>query len=300
MDKRTIARIEAHQNSLAYLQTNSAVYQGFVPLEDSIAAFAQGIQEVFNLSGIKSKNTTGATTGKTGARIQLSFVTVTLAKKAIVWARKTDRWAEMAILDIEETDIKYGELQLAIDTATNVLKVLTDYETDLGPYRIGKDQTTELAKAIANMGEVENVPRQNRDERHLAGKEINGLMQKLLKIEDDISSLVVGEFSLSHPSFVEGYVISKRIDDPAYRKTLIMLTVKTADTLPVANAWCDIIEMADEEQLTNQQGVAEITAIKTGTYSLHVSKEGFETYKTIFSIKRGERISFEIVLKPHM
>jgi len=297
MDKRTIARINAHENSLKYLQDNAAVYQGFVPLEESITSFRLVLLQVADLSNKQNKTITGSAAGKKETRLEMTSVAVSLAKKAIVWARKLDRWSEIAILDIEQSDLMNGELLNAVDSAKNVLKVLNDNKADLGPYRIGQDQLTELQNAITEMGVVETAPRQSRDQRQLAGKEISELMQVLDGLEGNIDDLVVGEFRRSNPSFVEGYLIAKRIDDPGYRRTLLLLSVKNQQGLPVAGAWCDILEMDDEEQLTNNLGVAEIGAIKTGTYQLEVSKDGYQTFKTVFSIKRGQRISLEVVLQ---
>lgn len=296
MSKRNIARVKAHNNSLKFLKDNASVYSGFTPLEEFIVAFTLALQSLDKHNEVKSKKTKGSTDKKTEVRITMAVVVSSLAKKAIVWARKNNKWTEVAILDVEESDLRYGDLQSAVNLAKNVYNVLQENKAELAAYRITDVHIEELKKVIEDMGEVETMPRQSRDQKTKAGKDITDGLKTLDTIDSNIEDLIVGEFRRSNPGFVDGYLIAKRIDDPAFRRTLLLVSVKNQEGLPVENALCDILEMDDEEQLTNNLGVAEIRT-KSGSYQLEVSKEGYQTVRQPFNITRSQRISLEIVLK---
>ena len=296
MNKRTKAQIESLQKAHSFLEENKNTFAGFVPLTDSITEFNQGLEELDKLNEERAIPKKGIKMEKVNAFNEMVFQALSLGKKGYVWAKKNNKTLFLSALDVERSDFTGSSVAEAIQVARNVEKVLRPNLASLAPYRITMHELEALRTAINIMSESRPRLEQKQTHSHPLDQKIITKVRMVGDQLNDVEDLIVGEYLKKDPTLVNNFLASRRVEDPGTRSTILKLAVSDQNGERLDGVFCDVLEMADEEQYTNPEGVAEIWGMKSGTLTLLFSKEGYSDQKVPFSIERGERREVKAVL----
>ena len=296
MNSRTASKLNMYQKVLSFIVSNTSFFTGFVPLEELIATFTTGVDDLEKLLQITKKDSSGLADEKQSLRVDMGELALVLGNKGYSWAKKLKKTEEQAILDVELSDFTKGNIQKSITDARNVYDTLNTNLAALTGYRIVADDLAELKKAIDDLALSNPKPQLKIGENKEKNKEVFGQLRKNDESLDDMERLIIGEFRRSTISLVNGFLASRRIDDPGSRKTALLLEIVNEKGEAISLAYCDVAEMENEEQYTDASGLAEIKGMKSGKLTLLVTKDEYLDSKLNFAIKRGERKRLKVVM----
>lgn len=219
---------------------------------------------------------------------------VRLARKALVWAKKSKKTDAILVYDVVASDFRSG--LNAISLASNVLDRLRIDLALLKDYMIVEADVDALENAIDAAQLYSSEPANKRKKGAEANRTIRDLIKKTDALLDNIEDLIVAGFEDTNVSFVRLFLSARRITDLGNRKTKVLVHVTDKDNKPVEDAVADIVEMQNEQQYSDEQGDLTITGIKSGSYTLVVTKGAFRV-STKFSIQIGEQLKLKVVLQ---
>ncbi len=219
---------------------------------------------------------------------------VRTARKALVWAKKNNKFDAIHVYDVVPSDFKTSGVN-ALSIASNVLDQLQVDLTQLKDYMIQEADVDALEAAINAAQIFSSEPATKRKKGAEANRTIRDLIKKTDDLLDNIEDLIVAGFEDTDLSFVRLFLSARHISDLGSRKTKVLVHVTDKDNNPVEDAYADIVEMEDEEQYSDEHGDLTILGIKRGTYTLVVTKGPFRV-STKFTIQIGEQLKLKVVL----
>ncbi len=296
MRKSDNAKLDALGRAIDTLRTNQELFKNFKPLKDRYTELVDRVQALQAARTQLTYSSTGITAEKTDQYNMLASQTVAVAKVGWVWAKSQQDHILTEILDIEISDFSRIAEAEAIAMAERVEQSLCPHLQDLEAYNITAAKLDKIKQSLIYFKSLQLKPRQHIGQNKVQNKQFAANIKAAMELAHDIENLVIGEYQDSETLFMNQYLASMRIYDPATRSTMLKLVIQDEAGKPLHDATCDVLELVGEEQTTNNVGYAEITGIRTGSYTLEVSKEGYQPQRTTVAIKRGQKITLNLQL----
>lgn len=297
MSKILNARLEAIERSHNILSENVALISGFVPLKNRHDKLGTLLTQIFENDKDRNSPTTSLTQGKQEKRSGLAETTMRLAKGAYIWAKDENKTELLADLDLEQTDISSGAENKALALAGRVLDILNQNKTALQGYGIEADDIKELEDAIDDFRKAAPKSRLVIGKNKVKQDDYKAKVKEASDLTDEIENLIISKFLKTNRDLVNNFLAARRIFDPASRSTALSIQVQDAEGKALADVYCDMLQVADEEQFTNLEGKALIEGLKSGLYTLELSKEGYKTHSETIAIKRGQTLKLVVKLE---
>jgi hypothetical protein len=297
MSKYLDSKKDMHVRVLSILLENKTETEKVGPLKTRVETLESNIEETEKRSKVRKMETSGLTDDKNRQRENLADVAVPLAKGAYVWAKDNKKADLLPHLDIERSDIVNAGVALALDTAGKVLDIANLNASALADYGIEASDIASLAEAIEKLKLASPLPRKQQGQNRVALQEYREKINETDDLLDEIENLVISKFSKSNRSFVNNFLAARRIYDPASRSTQLSITALDTQGKPLEGVYCDLLQVADEEQYTDLMGKALIEGLKSGNYTLDLSLESYKTWSQTISIKRGQKLKLEARLE---
>lgn len=296
MRRKDNARLETLQRVVNTLKEHQTIVHAFKPLKTLFTELDTLTKQIANERADAWTNSEGTTNEKKQAFEAMVKQSVSLAKLALIWAKLNNDQLLMPEFDLEVSDFRNGNILDAIDKASRLESLLRTYVEDLEDYSITVEQLDQLKMDIASLQTLNPKPLQIRGKNKVKREQLSEDLRQAMELARDIENLVVGKYMDSEPQFVNLYLAAMRIYDPATRSTQVELVVLDQAGNPIPQAECDILELEGEEQWTNQTGLALIEGIRSGTFTLEIRKEGYESYRGPVEVKRGKKTSLNLKL----
>ena len=296
MSKRNDAKLETIIRAEDTLEKNALVFATYKPIKDKHKLLTDQIPVLENMRGNKKVKTKGTTDEKEEAYVKLVNKAVSIAKIAIIWAKDNEKIDLMPTLDLDPSDFDGPKLD-AIDLAVNLDKALRPELAKLVDYEITVDDLDDLLDKIKVLRKLNPLPQQHKIQGGEKTKAYAAGVKATFGILKDIESLIVGKYLEKNSTFVNSYLASLRIFDPATRSTVLQIMVRDADGNPIDGAYCNITQVADEEQYSNLEGKADIAGLRSGMFTLEVTKDGYKIASLNFTIKRGQKLKLVVKLE---
>lgn len=296
MRKKDSARLDTLGRVIDTLRKNQELFKTFQPLKDRYTELSNTVQELQALRTQLGYSSAGISAEKSQNFETLSRQAVSLAKVGWVWAKSQKDPLLMEVFDVEVSDFSRATEAEAIAMAERIEENLRIHAEDLTSYNITAAKLNNLKHSIAYFRSLKLMPRQHINEAKVQNRQLAKDIKAAMALAEEIECLVIGEYQDSEQLFVDNLLAAMRIYDPATRSTALKLVVLDETGQPIADAVCDVLELEGEEQHTNPAGFAEISGLRSGSYTLEVRKEGFEPQRTSVEIKRGQKLSFNLQL----
>ncbi len=290
------ARLEALQRALEALNGNLSTIQSYKPLKARHLKLKAKVESLETLRNSLSYGTSGTTAEKRQAFQSMRDQAVALSKIGWVWAKEQQDHELMQVLDLVASDFNEATALDALEFARNVEQALRSNLEALEDYEITAAEVNALKTAIDQSRDLMPRPRLSVSERKSLNESYRSELSEAMQLESDIENLLIGRFMVSHPDMVNQYLAASRIFDPHTRSTQVKIEVTNTQGEPMQEVLCDLLELTGEEQTTDAQGIAEITGIRSGTYTLEIKKEGYQPIKTTVQIKRGQKVQLKLQL----
>lgn len=297
MGKYLDSKVEAFVRIDNLLEENKDLVAPLIALKRKHDGLIAALEILHKMRTDKKKDTSGLTQEKKSTKEQMAELATQLAKGAYVWAKDEGKTDLLPTLDVEKTDITNAPVADAIVIASNVEKILRDNLTDLGDYGIEAASVDELKRLIADLGKASPLPRQQQGKNKVAHREHEARVKETDDLIDDIEGLIISKFLKTNRTFVNQFLAARRIFDPATRSTQLSITVLDKAGKPLEGVYCDLLQVADEEQYTDLLGKALIQGLKSGVFTLRLTSEGYKTVELTVDIKRGQRVKVEVQME---
>lgn len=296
MRKTDIAKLDTLSRVIYTLRTNLELFQSFKPLKDRYTELSNMVQELEATRTQLGYTSEGLTAEKLENFSTMVKQAMSIAKVAMVWAKSKNDQVLMEVLDLEISDFSRAKEAEAISMAERVEESLRPHLEELEDYNITVSKLNDLKNSVLYFRALKLKPKIHLNETMVLNRQFKQDVKKAMLLAEDIESLVIGEFNEKAPTFVDLMMASMRIYDIASRSTKIKLIISDEQGKPLSNADCDLLELDGEEQLTNTAGLAEISGIRSGIYTLEIRKEGFQSERTQVNIKRGQQLALNFQL----
>lgn len=296
MRKTDIAKLDTLSRVIYTLRTNLELFQSFKPLKDRYTELSNMVQELETTRTQLGYTSEGLTAEKLENFSIMVKQAMSIAKVAVVWAKSKNDQVLMEVLDLEISDFSRAKETEAVGMAERVEESLRPHLEELVDYNITASKLNDLKNSVLYFRALKLKPKIHLNETKVLNRQFKQEVKKAMLLAEDIESLVIGEYNEQEPNFVDLMMASMRIYDIASRSTKIKLVISDDQGRPLSDADCDLLELEGEEQLTNTAGLAEISGIRSGIYTLEIRKEGFQSERTQVNIKRGQQLALNLQL----
>ncbi len=298
MNKTLAAKFLSYGNLAQFFSSNASVWDDFPILKEEVSDFFTRKLQLENSTQSASNGLQGLSNAKLAQLFIVRTLCLKLCDKAYVWAKKTTNHVALATFDLTHSEFNKSQMD-QIMMAKNLLALLKQHADALLPYKVTKEHLDGLEAAIA-VAQV-NLPTTSVAQK--GKKVVNQSLPELFALVDDtvesIEKLFKSEYGDTHQDLVKEFILAKTIERPAVRHTTLRGKISDAVTAKdLSGAHCDLLEVEGEESLSDITGFYEISEFKAGTLSFEVSKEGYETFSQVLTIKRGQTKELNIALKP--
>jgi len=161
---------------------------------------------------------------------------------------------------------------------------------------------TAIDALISDFQSKFKVPKATRkDDKALGTDKVPGYVKIMDETMKNIVDFMYGEYIDTNPTFVERIQLAAKVDHTAIRHTGLMLFAVYA-VLPVGvtNAALKGIQAKLVEPnsiaTTNLFGLAGLSGVMPGTYTLEVSGTGFVTQSFVVTLKKGRMLTLEVAM----
>lgn len=288
MSKYLDSKLDMYTQIDNQLTEEATVVNSFTPLKNKHQTFSVRLKDLLKKRNERNQDTSGLSKEKKKTKDDLAEETARLAKLATVWAKDNGKPELLPTLDVEKTDIINASAANAQEIATKVEKVLRDNKDDMPDAGIDMPEIDGLKAMIGALDTSSVQPRKQQGKNKVANNEYKAEFKPMDELVEDLENLIVGKFLKTNRTFVNTFLANKRIFDPASRQTKLTITVTDAEGKPLEGVYCDLLQVADEEQYTDVLGKATILGLKSGTYTLKLSKDGLPDHSQTVEIKRGQ------------
>ncbi len=297
MRRKDNARLETLLRVVSTLKEHQTIVNAFKPLKTLSTELETLTKQIANERADSWVNSEGTTNEKRQVFDSMVRQAVSLAKLAHIWAKLNDDQLLMPEFDLEISDFKRGNILDAIDKASRLEALLRTHVEDLEDYDITIDKLNQLKMDIASLQTLNPKPRQIQGRNKVKNEQLAEELKKAMELARDIENLIVGKYLDTETQFVNLYLASMRLYDPATRSTQVELLVLDLDGNPIHQAECDILELEGEEKMTNHNGMALIEGIRSGAFTLEIRKEGYTPYIGHIEVKRGKKTALNLRLE---
>ncbi len=298
MNKSILAKSNSYGKLALFFPDHASVWDDFPVLKEEVSSFFSLKAQFEKASKNQSADTKGLTDAKNAKLTLTKKLCIKLCLKAVTWARKANMHEALATLNI--TDDSFNVPQSSqILIAKNVVTVLRKNLAALEAYRIREADVQALEEAIKLAEGSIATPALAKNAKGLASSSLDELVVLIDEVVLNINNLLVAEYEESHGEMVDKFLLAKRVDKLPVRHTVLRGKVSRAGTHePLQGAFCNLLEIADEEVFSDLNGFYEIKEFKAGSMTFEVRLEGYETFSQVLNIKLAQVLELNVALKP--
>ena len=267
-------------------------------LQNAFNTFKANIAQIVNTAQLKDAPLAGITADKSTFKQTLCQLAADTAGPVFAYATITGNNTLKEAVNFNLTKlVRTRDEQLAA-RCQNIHDRANENLAALADYGITAAKLTVLQTAIDNYAAQTPKPRTAATQR----KVHNANLRQQFKQTDDLlknvlDKLIVG-FRTTNPDFVNGYFANRVIVDASTTNTQLKGTVTDKTTSePIKDAVITVVELSKITK-SNAQGNYNHKPISHGTYTITVSKTGYETVQIDdFQLKLGQITVLDVELE---
>ena len=260
--------------------------------------FADLLKFIFKEDLVPDKQviTNGITAGKRELKQKIAAATALVCRKTMAYAVRYNNPALAAQTNTSESDItrmKDADLPGYVQAVKTIIETVLG-NTDYAAYGV----TQATLDALLADAQVFNEMIGAADVVMSGGTVANAAINRAIdKLRGNIKQfgLLVDEFTLSNPEFVQGYHINSQADNTGTRHSGIEGRVHNQNNEAISGAEVQL-EGAGKNAVTDMNGFYRIKRVRDGDYNLVCSAEGFTAKTVMHHITRGKIDELNFVL----
>lgn len=287
----------AMQDSVAdFLDKNKDIFVKYPRLNSEITKFLGLRVMLAPMVAKQSEITTGITVGKKSAFITMGSQVVKLAPKALIYANDIDNLALAAVFTITASSFKYQSQAKQLIQAQAFADALIDNATALVAYNITATDISTLTDIISACKGHTIAPSAASSGKKAATTSIKKTLTDINGSLAIIDSLITSEYIENTPDLVNEYFNNRHIDAKGVRHTGIAVTFTAAATGNVIEGATINIASLNKTAISNINGMAEIPKMRTGTYHISFSANGYAAQTQDVVVPRSRKVDMAVVL----
>jgi len=295
MDKIILSRYNFCKQIEEFLLENKDNWLDYEAMQEEVAEFFVFLKQFETTKTLSENNTKGVTDNKKNTFLSMNSLSLQVAEKAFVWAKKTNNLVALNIFDVVESDFNTNQPK-NVDLASNIHKTAYDNRAVLVKYRVTELMLTTLEDLIKKAKSEIGVSGAEKDKISTSLNELKPLMKSMINSIKNIEKLM-GDFRESNPTLFNGFVTVNKMDDARTRYTKVFGKVTGVDGQPKAKFLVKIKELEDEQDITDLHGDFEMEEFKGGEYTLQVFDEnGKLVLETPFKVLTGKKAEVNVVV----
>lgn len=295
MNNYILAKYNYFKQLEKFFNDNELNWSDFEGLKEEIDEFFDFLKQFEAAKNLSENNTKGLTENKNNVFAGMIGLSLEIANKAKVWAKKSKNLVAINIFDVVKADFEINQSK-SLDLADKIYKAASKNATELAKYRVTKAMLDNLTALIKNATEQIGTPGAEKDKISTSLQELKPLTKNMDDNLENIAGLML-DYKESNATFYNGFVTVNKMDDPRTRYTKVLGKVTTVDGKPLANHLIKIKELEDEQDLTDLEGDYEIEEFKGGEYTLQVFDEkGNLVKETPFKVSTGKKVGVNVVI----
>lgn len=297
MNAQLEAKLTMFQTVEDHCDANPGIIASNVAFQTAFDNFKTKVVAINSTAQQADLALTGLAAGKKTSKKDLCSLAADVASIAYAFADATANDTLKSEVDYNLSDLQKMKDSLLAPRCQNIHDLTFENLAALGDYGITAATLTSLQNAINGYTETIPKPRTALSNR----KTLNSNLRQFFKeaeaiLENRMDKLVVA-FKSANPDFVKTYFSVRQIIDPHTTTTQLkgIVTDKTDET-PIKDATVTVVELS-KTQKTNSSGEYSFKPIPNGTYTLRVTKEGFQNFEIVeVQVKLGEIKHFNVEL----
>lgn len=287
MNKSQIAKYGSFGSLETFFTNQESSWKDFPLLGAEIKTFLNLKAALEATFAPQSAKTAGITEGKNAKFNNLSTLSLSLSKKARVWARKNNHHEALAVLNVSATDFNTNKLTL-LNMARDIHKVLDNNFKALESSLITEAQIKALKDQIDEAHQRLSSTVVAKGQKIRATAEQSQLFAEIDSVLLNITDLIEGHYEDSNKALVDQYHIAQKVSSLPVRHTALRGKVTDAEGKALSGAYVDLLEIDGEETHSDPTGFYEIKEFRPGHYTVAVSKAGYTSYQGTLSVKLGQ------------
>jgi hypothetical protein len=295
MNNYILAKYNWYKQIEKFFNDNHLEWDDFPGLKEEIDEFFAFLKQFENSKNLSEANTKGVTANKNNVFTNMTTLSLEIASKAKVWAKKTKNSVAANVFDVVARDFGINQSK-SVDLASSIHKMADDNKINLVKYRVTDLLLTTLKDLVASAKSEIGTPGAEKDKISTSLHELKPLTHSIDDALQNIAGLML-DFKESKQKLYNGFVTINKMDDPRTRYTKVMGKLTTADGKPLANYLVKIKELEGEQVLTDLYGDYEMIEFKGGEYILQVFDESGKLVKEkTFKVASGKKLALNVVI----
>ena len=266
----------------------TGVFTGFVQLIAEITGFTNGYVSLQNEIAAQGVTIGGITTGKNVLLDEAIKLLVKASRKARAWAVNAGNATLAAQFDVQITTFVEMTQSEVLNSLTTINAAISANIASLTGYRVVAADVTAITAAIAAAQVVIGTPKQAKDTKAVATKQIVIDIDKCDGYLMQIDDLLVPEYEDSNPEMVAAYRLSRELQPIGAHATGLLAICKDSVTKALLEKVSVVIVEPDKIGVSNIDGKVEVERMKPGKYHVVFSKAGYLDYTVIIDFLQGK------------
>jgi hypothetical protein len=289
MNAQTEAKLTMFQAVADHCEENSGIFAENVAFLTAYNNFKAKLAVIISMAQQADLALTGLAAGKKTSKQELCSLAADIAGIIYAFADATANDALKGEVDYTLSDLLKMKDSLLAPRCQNIHDRGFENKEVLKDYGITTAMLTSLQDTITNYTATIPKPRTALSNR----KTLNTNLKELFKeadaiLENRMDKLIV-VFKAANPDFVKTYFTVRQIvNAPTTTTQLKGVITNQADETPIKDASVTVVELGKTEK-TKSTGEYHFKPIPNGTYTVHVTKEGFADFEIDeVQVKLGE------------
>jgi Carboxypeptidase regulatory-like domain len=289
MNAQSEAKLTMYQSVEDHCDDNSDIISANIAFQTAFTNFKTKVATIVNTAQQADLALTGFAAGKKTTKQELCGMTADIAAIIYAFADATGNDELKGEVNYSLTDLLRLKDSLLAPRCQNIHDKGFENKEALKDYGITAAILTTLQTVIDTYTETIPKPRTAVSSR----KTLNSNLKQFFKetdaiLENQMDKLVV-TFKTTNPDFVKTYFSVRQIISPATTTTQLKgIITNKSDQTPIKDATVTIVEL-ETTQKTKSSGEYLFKPIPNGTYTIRVTKEGFQTFeKDEIKVKLGQ------------
>ncbi|HEX8249697.1 MAG TPA: carboxypeptidase-like regulatory domain-containing protein [Pyrinomonadaceae bacterium] len=297
MNSKLQAKLNMYDAVKTVCQDNATTVATINAFKTALDEFKDKISTIKEVAQQKDMATTGIAADKKVRKQNLSRIASAVAGAIYAYAAVTGNNTLKQEVKFKNSDLLRTKDALLAPRCQNIHDLGAANVAALADYGINAAKLTELQTAINDFADAAPKPRAAKTTHSTIVASLTQLFDEADAILTERMDPLIGLFAATNPDFVATYQSARIIVDAPTTATQLKGTVTNqADGTPVIDATVTIVEAAKTAQ-TDSTGKYTIKPVEIGTYTVTVTKTGFNDFQiTGVEIKLGQVNSLNVEL----
>jgi hypothetical protein len=300
MNHRQIEKHGMFKKMLVFFSNplNSAIWAGFARLVTEIANFVSLNTTLSNYMQQHQLDIKGITQTKNDAFMAMVTIVVNKAHKAYVWAVDTANDNLIEIFDVQKSYFINVAESTAFAKIKNVRDALSANIASMASVQLAAADVTAVNAAITAYQNTIGTTGAAQAHKTEGTEGIENLMTPIDKSLDLIDRMMESSYATAHADMIKEYLLNRNIEKlPTHHSGVHAHIMDTVNNTDLQGA---VLAVEGKSSTSDIDGIAEIIKIKSGTYNVSISMEGYFTQSIKIVIARGKIAEIEVKLQREM